>query len=66
MDVVFFHSQTTVGVEGRTWCISEVEYVKPPTAADSTGRDPPVVVTQHAKPPRKFVILSAQVSDILL
>ncbi|XP_060597073.1 nuclear pore complex protein Nup155-like [Ruditapes philippinarum] len=58
-------SHTTLGIEGRTWSISEVEYVKPQCEQGPFARDPPVVVTQHAKPPRKFVILSAQGSHIM-
>ncbi|XP_052776486.1 nuclear pore complex protein Nup155-like isoform X2 [Mya arenaria] len=66
-----FHNQlmeshTTVPVDGRTWSVCEVEYQRPSqTEGDINGRDPPVVVTQHAQPPRKFVVLSAQGSHIV-
>ena len=30
-----------------------------------TRPDPPVVVTQHSQPPRKFVLLGAQVRNII-
>ena len=63
---MFSNFQMTLGIEGRTWSISEVEYVKPQCEQGLYSRDPPVVVTQHAKPPRKFVILSAQVTHCLL
>ncbi|WAR23622.1 NU155-like protein, partial [Mya arenaria] len=57
---------TTVPVDGRTWSVCEVEYQRPSqTEGDINGRDPPVVVTQHAQPPRKFVVLSAQGSHIV-
>ncbi|XP_052257804.1 nuclear pore complex protein Nup155-like [Dreissena polymorpha] len=59
-------SHSTVPVDGRTWSVGELDYYHPPLpAAESTGRDPPVVVTQHTQPPRKFIILSAQGSHIL-
>ncbi|KAL4235731.1 hypothetical protein ACF0H5_004123 [Mactra antiquata] len=58
-------SHTAVPIEGRSWSINEVEYIKPQNPVDINGKDPPVVVTQHAKPARKFVILSAQGSHIM-
>ena len=53
-----------MAVDGRTWSVCEAEYPKPALpATEMSGRDPPIVVTQHAQPPRRFVILSAQVRD---
>uniref|UniRef100_A0A2C9M6L4 Nucleoporin Nup133/Nup155-like N-terminal domain-containing protein n=1 Tax=Biomphalaria glabrata TaxID=6526 RepID=A0A2C9M6L4_BIOGL len=56
----------TVPIEGKTWAIEEITMssntgISPTNAPGPRPRpDPPCVVTQHAVPPRKFVIVSAQ------
>ncbi|KAH9488744.1 hypothetical protein Btru_059325, partial [Bulinus truncatus] len=56
----------TLPMDGKAWAIEEVSVAanqETRPAAVSVGRprpDPPSVVTQHAVPPRKFVIVSAQ------
>lgn len=58
--------QDTVPIEGKTWAIEEITMssntgISPTNAPGPRPRpDPPCVVTQHAVPPRKFVIVSAQ------
>ncbi|XP_059140242.1 nuclear pore complex protein Nup155-like [Physella acuta] len=62
-------SYTTAPLEGKTWAIDEVMYSAHQGPAPPTGLrarpDPPSVVTQHAHPPRRYVVLSAQGIHIL-
>ncbi|XP_005105150.1 nuclear pore complex protein Nup155 [Aplysia californica] len=70
-----FHKQlmeahTTLPVGGKTWAIDEVTFRSQPQRQLTVGGkrspiEPPSVVTQHALPPRRFVILSAQGVHIL-
>lgn len=62
MEVVYFLLdilQSTIAIEGRTWAMCEVSSGETSVPLDKP--DPPTVVTQHSEPPRKFVLLSAQV-----
>jgi len=62
-------AHTTMGVGGKTWAIGETtSSVGPPVRNGPSRRgalEPPSVVTQHACPPRRFVVLSAQGIHIL-
>ena len=53
--------QTTTGIDGKTWALCEE---KPEFLMMSTSDklNPPAIVTQHSDLPRRFVLLSAQVS----
>lgn len=56
----FTYFQTTTGIDGKTWALCEEtseNYV-----SGASKADPPAIVTQHSDLPRKFVLLSAQVS----
>ncbi|XP_076462327.1 nuclear pore complex protein Nup155-like isoform X2 [Babylonia areolata] len=61
-------TQVKVPIDGRTWALGEI---RPPEsriqAAPSDGQqpDPPVVVSQHMEPSRRFIVLSAQGCHIL-
>ncbi|CAL1535434.1 unnamed protein product, partial [Lymnaea stagnalis] len=66
-----FHKQlmeayTTIPIEGKTWAIDEITRPAGHSLERGSSRpDPPSVVTQHALPPRRFVLLSAQGIHIL-
>ncbi|CAB3985686.1 nuclear pore complex Nup155-like [Paramuricea clavata] len=56
-------SSVNIPLEGRTWALHEVPestYPVLPSPVPAMWPDPPAVVTQHALPSRKFVVLSAQ------
>ena len=58
-------SSINIPLEGRTWALHEVPestYPVLPSPVPAKWPDPPAVVTQHALPSRKFVVLSAQVN----
>lgn len=63
--------QTIIPLDGKVWAISEVKSGTPFLGqAKSDGRivadeDPPLVVRQHMEPPKKFVLLTAQVRFFL-
>lgn len=67
-----FVKQTTFPIDGRTWALEEIKYpsISEPAPTQTSGigsrTDAPAVVTQHAVPPRKFVVLSADGIHILL
>lgn len=59
-------SSANIPLEGRAWALHEVPestYPILPSPVPMKWPDPPTVVTQHAQPSRKFVVLSAQVSN---
>ncbi|GFN98864.1 nuclear pore complex protein nup155-like [Plakobranchus ocellatus] len=58
-------ANTVLPIEGKTWAISEVTAPEPAPPSGKYSVDPPCVVTQHALPPRRFVLLSAQGIHIL-
>ncbi|KAK3794466.1 hypothetical protein RRG08_003619 [Elysia crispata] len=58
-------ASTVLPIEGKTWAINEVTSPEPPPPSGQYVVDPPCVVTQHALPPRRFVLLSAQGIHIL-
>lgn len=47
-------------LEGRTWAIAETIQPGDLEAVASPTPLPPTVVTQHARPPRRFVLLTTQ------
>ncbi|XP_022254882.1 nuclear pore complex protein Nup155-like, partial [Limulus polyphemus] len=58
---------TVIPVDGKTWCMTEVLQFQPPKPLCTLNinnvilpSEPPLVVSQHAELPRKFVVLSAQ------
>lgn len=52
--------KTTTGIDGKTWALCEE---KPEFLMSKPDRlNPPAIVTQHSDLPRRFVLLSAQVS----
>ncbi|XP_028403590.1 nuclear pore complex protein Nup155-like isoform X2 [Dendronephthya gigantea] len=56
-------SSVNTPLEGRAWALHEVPeamYPMLPSPVPMKWPDPPTVVTQHALPSRKFVVLSAQ------
>uniref|UniRef100_A0A0B7BCT5 Nucleoporin Nup133/Nup155-like N-terminal domain-containing protein n=1 Tax=Arion vulgaris TaxID=1028688 RepID=A0A0B7BCT5_9EUPU len=63
---------TTIPIDGRTWALEEIKHPsildpEPTQTLNTRSRtDPPAVVTQHALPPRKFVVLGAQGIHIIL
>ena len=62
-------SSINIPLEGRTWALHEVPestYPVLPSPVPAKWPDPPAIVTQHALPSRKFVVLSAQVTFLLL
>ena len=52
-------------LEGRTWAIAEAIQVGEQEAASSPTPLPPTVVTQHAHPPRQFVLVGTQGSYLI-
>ena len=62
-------SSVNIPLEGRAWALHEVPestYPVLPSPVPARWPDPPAVVTQHAIPSRKFVVLSAQVIKMTL
>jgi nuclear pore complex protein Nup155 len=65
-------SSVNIPLEGRAWALHEVPestYPELPSPVPAKWPDPPAIVTQHALPSRKFVVLSAQVnscSDVII
>ena len=62
-------SSVNIPLEGRAWALHEVPestYLVLPSPVPARWPDPPAVVTQHAIPSRKFVVLSAQVIKMTL
>lgn len=53
--------QTTTGIDGKTWALCEESSDNLTSGAGKA--DPPAIVAQHSDLPRKFVLLSAQVSN---
>lgn len=57
-------SSVITRLDGRVWAVHEVPestYPALPSPVPSKWPDPPAIITQHAQPARKFVVLSAQV-----
>lgn len=60
--------QTILPLDGKVWSVAEVKN-NTPFLAQKPGEnllnideDPPLVVRQHMEPPKKFVLLTAQVN----
>lgn len=61
-------TQNTFGLDGKTWALAEVTLNtsgqraigQPPPAPE-----PPLIVTQHSSPPRRFVFLTTQCCHIV-
>lgn len=56
-------SSVITRLDGRVWAVHEVPestYPALPSPVPSKWPDPPAIITQHAQPARKFVVLSAQ------
>lgn len=62
----------TTRVDGHSWALSAIDEFKVQKIVTPLNKDiipitdSPVVVQQHMLPPKKFVLLSAQVSRVLL
>ena len=61
-------TQSTFGLDGKTWALSEVTIKK----SSSTGPglpppapEPPLIVSQHMLPPRRFVFLTTQCCHVV-
>ena len=60
--------QETTAIDGRAWALAELPVSVPQfdTCNNQQGplqrADPPLVVTQHMEPTRRFVLLNSQVS----
>ena len=57
--------QTVIPLDGKVWALSEVKSNTPFLCQSlkqiPADEDPPLVVRQHMEPPKKFVLLTAQV-----
>ncbi|XP_074640475.1 nuclear pore complex protein Nup155-like [Tubulanus polymorphus] len=63
-------TQTMTPVDGRTWVLSEIPVRLPRFEADDSFKtpgkcDPPIVVSQHIQPIRRFVLLSSKGSHLM-
>ncbi len=57
--------QVNISLEGRTWAIAESILPGELAAISSSTSLPPSVVTQHAHPPRQFILVSTQGSYLI-
>ncbi|KAI9566057.1 hypothetical protein GHT06_009857 [Daphnia sinensis] len=62
-------TQNTLGLDGKTWALAEVtpslkRQVDPSTFAPPAP-EPPLIVTQHAVAPRKFIFLTTQCCHVV-
>ncbi|KAI9555074.1 hypothetical protein GHT06_017589 [Daphnia sinensis] len=62
-------TQNTLGLDGKTWALAEVtpshkRQVLPSTFAPPAP-EPPLIVTQHAAAPRKFIFLTTQCCHVV-
>ena len=56
--------QISLPLDGRTWAIAESVDPEDPTPSTPFAR-PPIIVTQHAQPPRQLVLLTTHGSYLL-
>lgn len=72
LDNIFVFVQMTTRVDGHSWALSAIDEFKVQKIVTPLNKDiipitdSPVVVQQHMLPPKKFVLLSAQVSITFL
>ena len=65
MNVCDLVLKVTLPLEGRTWAIAESIEAGELEAVSSPSPLPPAVVTQHAHPPRQFILVSTQGSYLI-